>query len=119
MNTIKTLRYLKTATMSWGVTLVAFTFLLLFFAPVAGAEEEFANPPLVGEVKRLYLAEGILVVKPADGKRHKIVFTKDTDFKGVLVADEIKKKQKVKVWYVKDNDVLRAVTIEVKPELGC
>ncbi len=40
MNTIKTLRYLKTATMSWGVTLVAFTFL----------------PPITG--KRVVIAGG-------------------------------------------------------------
>jgi hypothetical protein len=101
------------------VIVVALTTVFFLAIPPSLAEESLTQAPLVGEVRKIYPAEGYLVLKGADGKRQRIDFTEETAFKGVFLAEEIKEKQKIKVWYVLDQDAIRAVKIEVKPELGC
>lgn len=119
MNNIKSKRYPASFVLSMLLTLVVFSFYTLLSVHIAQADEQFENPPFVGVVTRITLGKATLVVKNSEGKRQSIFFTEQTQFKGVLLAEEIKVKQKVKVWYVLEDDKFKALKIEVMPELGC
>ncbi len=104
----------------WTLSLI----LSIFFTPllpVSGvlAESHLDTPPLIGVVKKIVIDKALLVIKTDEGERRSIVFTEKTTYKGVLAAEEMKPKQKVKVWYVLEGGLVKALKIEVMPELGC
>lgn len=105
------------------VLLALFGFFSAFFPIMTGsrvmAGEEPDTPLLVGEVKKILLEEGVLVIKPEEGRRQELLLTEQTVLRGVLLVEEIEINQKVKVWYVVEGDKSMAVKIEVRPQLGC
>lgn len=117
MNILNTKSYRESFIVS---LIVPLTFLFFFLsAHISVAEVGFDTPPLVGVVKSLSLTDQTMVMKTDQSKRQLIVLTDQTTFKGVMVAEEIKAKQKVKVWYVIEDNLFKALKIEVMPELGC
>ncbi len=117
MNIINTKNSLETFILS-SIVVMTISFLFLS-AKIAVAEEEFEYAPLVGEVKSLSLTDHTMVIKTDQSKRQLVVLTDQTTLKGVMLAEEIKAKQKVKVWYVIEDNLFKALKIEVMPELGC
>jgi hypothetical protein len=105
------------------VLLALFAFCTAFFPIFPNSEVLAGNEPdapvLVGEVKKILPKEGVLVIKPEEGRRQELLLTKETVLRGVLLAEEIEVNQKVKVWYVVEGDTSTAVQIEVRPQLGC
>ena len=83
------------------------------------AEDQGETNTLSGVVRKISITEGSLTLKPKEGRRQQVVFTTNTLYEGVLNAREIKVKQKVTIWYVQENDLLKALKIKVMPELGC
>ncbi|MEN8256776.1 MAG: hypothetical protein ABFS09_02835 [Thermodesulfobacteriota bacterium] len=104
-----------------SISLYLLVFICFFLLPVqlSWAEDQEDVLSINGVVKEILLIERSLIVKPKEGKRHKIVFTEQTVFKGVAGAGNIEVKQKVRIWYVRENDLLKALKIKVMPELGC
>ncbi len=106
---------------SFNILIFLCVFCFCFFLPgnFVWAEGQGETLSLSGVVKDISIIEGSLIVKPEEGNRQRIVFTTETLYKGVLNASEIKVKHKVRIWYVQENDLLKALKIKVMPELGC
>lgn len=103
----------------WIVSLAISLCVFAMAVNITVAGDQFDTPPLIGVVIKMSPAKGVLVVKPANSEKQQLVFTEHTALKGVQVVQEIKVRKKVKVWYVLEKDLLRAVKIEVMPDLGC
>lgn len=110
--------HLRTLTFQCLV-LVCTSCFLLITAYSAIAEEQGETFSLSGVVKEISLVDRTLVVEPEEERKQRLFFTDKTLYKGVAGASEIKVKHKVRIWYVRENKLLKAVKIKVMPELGC
>ena len=116
----KTLRcYLKTPVLHGLVLFFAIAFFLLTPVGRASGGEPGETLSFSGVVKTISLTEQTLVVKPEEERKKQIFFTGKTLYTGVAGADEIKVKHKVRIWYVREDKLLKALKIKVMPELGC
>ncbi len=106
---------------SFNVLILFWIVFFCFLLPgnFAWAEVQDETLSLSGVVRQISITEGSLTLKPKEGRRQRVVFTTETLYEGVLNASEIKVKQKVTIWYVRENDLLKALKIKVMPELGC
>ena len=106
---------------AWVIVLylaLLFSF-MLFSVQQAGAADQSYSVPLVGEVLKNFPDKGRLLIKSVDGARQEVIISRDTELKGVLLLEEIKERQRVKVWYERIDGALQAVKIEVMAALGC
>ena len=99
--------------------------LLLFWAPFVDAQnntpEMSVDEPLFvqGIVKQISLAKKLISVKTGKEKRVKIQVDEQTDYVRMSTLEELKKGQRVKVWYTVVGDINIAEKIERLPDLGC
>lgn len=119
MSYIKSKIWTRPFVATWLIALNTLFFIISPSTLSLAGEEHFENTPLIGVVKKVSLQKGFLVLKSPDGKRQQVVFDEQTALKGVLLVEEIKPKQRIKVWYVLEDDLVKALKIEVMPELGC
>ncbi len=119
MSYIKSKFGTRTFVVTWLIAFNTLFFIIFSSAYSLAEEHHFENTPLIGVVKKVSLHKGILVLKSSEGKRQQVVFDGQTALKGVLLVEEIKAQQRIKVWYVLEDDLVKALKIEVMPELGC
>ena len=72
-----------------------------------------------GKVQHISLAENTLTIKPNKGKKMRFLLNKQTNFIGFTSLTEIKKKQRLKIWYTHKEEGALAVKIKKLQELGC
>ncbi len=108
-----------------GMIIVLAGCLLLFLAPVVAAQDSIsamsADETLLiqGTVRRVLLKEKTISVKVDKGKKIQILVGQLTGFVGISSLEELKKGQRVKVWYTVVGEENRAVKVEKLLELGC
>jgi len=108
-----------------GILIVIIGCLLLFGAPFVDAQnntsEMSVNEALFiqGSVKQISLEKKLITVKPAKEERVKIEVDEQTGFIGMSTLEELKKGQRVKVWYTAVGDKNIAEKVERLPDLGC
>lgn len=99
--------------------------LLFFWAPLVAAQtstsEISIDAPLFiqGIVKRISLEKNLISLKPSKQERVKIKVDGKTDLVQFSTLEELKKGQRLKVWYTVVGDENRAVKVERLPDLGC
>lgn len=101
------------------IPLTLFFSLILFSGQKTGAADYSVDVPLVGEVIKNFPEEDRLLIKTVDAGRKEIIISQETEFKGVLLLEEIQERQRVKIWLEQIDGVLQAVKIEVMAALGC
>ena len=108
-----------------GMIITLLGCLLLFWAPLVAAQNSTSEMSvddalfIQGSVKRISLEKNLITVKPSKKERIKIQLDEQTDFAGMSALEELKKGQRVKVWYTPVGDENRAVKVERLPDLGC
>jgi len=108
-----------------GMIIVLIGCLLLFSTPLVAAQNnssEMSNDePLFiqGSVKRISLKKKIITLKPSKQERVEFKVDEHTDFIRMSALEELKKGQRLKVWYTAVGNEKRAVKIEKLPDLGC
>jgi hypothetical protein len=108
-----------------GILIAIIGCLLLFGASFVDAQnntsELSVDEPLFvqGIVKHISLAKELITVKSGKEKRVKIQVDERTDFAGISTFEELKKGQRVKVWYTPIGDINIADKVERLPDLGC
>jgi len=99
--------------------------LLIFWAPFVDAQnntsEMSVDEPLFvqGIVKQISLEKKLITVKTGKEKRVKIQIGEQTDYVRMSTLEELKKGQRVKVWYSAVRDKNIAEKVERLPDLGC
>ena len=105
------------------ITLIGW--LLFIGAPYVDAQNNTSgmsvDEPLFiqGIVKRISLEKKSIVVKQGNDERVTIQVDEQTGFKGMSTLEELKKGQRVKVWYTAFGDANIADKVERLPDLGC
>jgi hypothetical protein len=109
-----------------SVILIALTgCLLLFWAPFVDAQnnvsEMSVDEPLFiqGSIKQVSLKKKLITVKPAKEERVKIQVDERTIFVRFSSLEELKKGQRIKIWYTAIGDKNIAEKVERLPDLGC
>lgn len=108
-----------------GIIIVLAWCLLLFLAPVVAAQnntsEMSVNETLLiqGTVRRVLPGKKTIFVKVDKGAKVQILVGQRTGFVGISSLEELKKGQRVKVWYTVVGEEKRAVKVEKLLELGC
>ena len=108
-----------------GILIILIGCLLLFWAPVVDAQnnssEMSVDEPLFiqGIVKRISLEKKSIAIKKGKDERVTIQVDEQTGFKGMSTLEELKKGQRVKVWYTPVGDIDMAEKVERLPDLGC
>ena len=99
--------------------------LLLCFASVSLAEN--INSAVSGDevfliqgvVRRVLPEENMILVKIRKGEKIKIRISQQTDYVDIISLEELKKGQRIKVWYTIRGAENSAVKVERLLELGC
>ncbi len=108
-----------------GMIIVLAGCLLLFLAPVVAAQDSISAMStdetllIQGTVRRVLPGEKTITVKVDKGKKIQILVGQFTGFVGISSLEELKKGQRVKVWYTVVGEENRAVKVEKLLELGC
>ena len=108
-----------------GILITLIGCLLLFWAPFVDAQnnnsEMSVNEPqfIQGIVKQISLEKKLITVKPSKEERLKIQVDEQTGFVGMSTLEDLKKGQRVKVWYTPVGDIDIAEKVERLPDLGC
>ena len=108
-----------------GILITLIGCLLLFWAPFVDAQNNTSgmsvDEPLFiqGIVKQISLEKKIITVKPGKEERVKIQVDEQTNYVGMSTLEELKKGQRVKVWYTPVGDKNIAEKVERLPDLGC
>ena len=108
-----------------GILIALIGCLLLFGAPFVDAQNNTSEISvdealfIQGIVKRISLEKELITVKPGKEERVKIQVDERTGFAGMSTLEDLKKGQRVKVWYTAIGDKNIAEKIERLPDLGC
>ena len=108
-----------------GILIILISCLLLFWAHFVDAQnntsEMSVDEPLFiqGSVMRISLVKKTIFVKQGKDERIKIQVDEQTGFVGMSTLEELKKGQRVKVWYNTIGDIDMAEKVERLPDLGC
>ncbi len=119
------MRAIKQRNRQAGMIITLIWCLLLFWAPLVAGQNSTSEMSvdealfIQGSVKRISLEKKSITVKPSYGERIKIQIDEQTGFVRMSALEELKKGQRVKVWYIPVGDENRAVKIERLPDLGC
>ena len=99
--------------------------LFLFWVPCVSAQNSTSemsvdDPLFVEGVVRYYsLEKQVITVKPSKQERVKIQVDGQTVFVRMPNLEDLKKGQRIKVWYTAIGDIKIAAKIERLPDLGC
>lgn len=108
-----------------GILIILIGCLLLFWVPFVDAQNNISemsvDEPLFlkGIVKRISLSKKSIFVKQGKDERVIIQVDKQTGFVGMSTLEELKKGQRVKIWYTAVGDTNIAKKVERLPDLGC
>ena len=108
-----------------GILITLIGCLLLFGAPFVDAQNNAAEMSvdeslfIQGIVKRISLEKKSIAVKQGKDERVTIKVDEQTGFKGMSTLEELKKGQRIKVWYTAVGDTNIADKVERLPDLGC
>ena len=108
-----------------GILITLIGCLLLFGVPFVDAQNNISemstDEPLFlqGIVKRISLEKKSIAIKKGKDERVTIQVDEQTGFKGMSTLEELKKGQRVKVWYTAVGDTNIAEKVERLPDLGC
>ena len=108
-----------------GILITLIGCLLLFGAPHVDAQNNTSEMSveeslfLQGSVKRISLENKLITVKPGKEERVEIQVDERTGFVRMSTLEELKKGQRVKIWYSAVGDKNIAEKVERLPDLGC
>ena len=108
-----------------GILIALIGCLLLFGAPFVDAQNNTSEMSvdealfIQGIVKQISLEKRLITVKPTKEGRIKIQVDERTGFVRMSTLEELKKGQRVKVWYSAVGDKNIAEKVERLPDLGC
>ncbi|MEN8190179.1 MAG: hypothetical protein ABFS19_10060 [Thermodesulfobacteriota bacterium] len=74
---------------------------------------------LQGRVAKIIPEKNLVAVKPNKGKRVEVMINWNTEFIGFTKLEELKREQKIKIWYLSIKETKTAVKIEKLLTLGC
>lgn len=99
--------------------------LLLFFTSFVSAENinsamSINETALIqGVVRRVTPEKNMILIKVSQGEKIEILVSQQTDYIDIVSIKELKRGQRVKVWYSIAGKKNMAVKVERLPELGC
>ena len=108
-----------------GILITLIGCLLLFGALHVDAQNKTSEMSvdealfIQGIIKQISLGKELITVKPSKEERVKIQVDERTGFVGMSTLEELKKGQRVKVWYTAIGDINIAEKVERLPDLGC
>ena len=108
-----------------GILITLIGCLLIFWVPNVDAQNNTSEMSvdealfIQGSVKQISLEKKLITVKPSKEERVKIQVDEQTGFVGMSTLEELKKGQRIKVWYTAIGDINIAEKVERLPDLGC
>ncbi len=108
-----------------GILITLIGCLLLFGALHVDAQNKTSEMSvdealfIQGIIKQISLGKELITVKPSKEERVKIQVDERTGFVGMSTLEELKKGQRVKVWYTAIGNINIAEKVERLPDLGC